>query len=243
MLVFAHRGYSGKYPENTMTAFKKAHEANADGIELDVQFTKDKQLVIIHDEKIDRTTNGTGYVKDYTLEELKQFNAAKVHNETCKEETIPSLDEYLNWVKDTNLITNIELKTGVYYYSGIEEATLNLVKKYNLEDKVIFSSFNPLSVVKIKELAPDIKVGLLTESGGIQNAGQLCKDFHFDYYHPDKKDLTQETIDGCKECGIGLNVWTVNDLEFIHKLYEANANAIITNYPDIPKIYLNNLQK
>lgn len=240
MLVFGHRGFSGKYPENTMTAFKKAFEAHADGIELDVQFTKDQEIVIIHDETIDRTTNGTGFVKDYTLKELQSFNAAIIKPTHCKEEKIPTLDEYLNWVKDTDLITNIELKTGVYYYDGIEEATLNMVKKYGLEDKVIFSSFNPLSVVKIKQLDPNIEVGLLTEFGGIGNAGALCKEFHFDYYHPDIKDLNEATINGCNENNIPLNVWTVNDLEGIHKMYDINANAIITNYPDIPHIWLNN---
>jgi glycerophosphoryl diester phosphodiesterase len=78
MKVMAHRGYSGKYPENTMLAFEEAAKTGADGIELDVQLTKDGQVVVIHDERIDRTTDGSGWVKDYTYEELKKFNAARV---------------------------------------------------------------------------------------------------------------------------------------------------------------------
>lgn len=243
MKILGHRGYSGKYPENTMTAFKKAYEVGADGIELDVQFTKDGEIVIIHDETIDRTTNGTGDVRSYTLKELQSFNAATINDTNCKEEYIPTLDEYLNWVKDTGMITNIELKTGRYYYQGIEEGTLALVKKYGLEDKIIFSSFNPLSVYKIKQLAPDIPCGLLTEFGGIENAGALCKDFGFEYYHPCWKDITESNLASLKANGIDLNVWTVNDFDSFLKMYEIGVNSIITNFPEVAVNYFKGKEK
>lgn len=157
----AHRGYSGKYPENTMLAFEEAAKTGADGIELDVQLTKDGQVVVIHDERIDRTTDGTGFVKDYTYEELKKFNASKVTGDRYEFQHIPTFEEYCAWVKDKNLVTNVELKTSIIYYPEIEEKTLEIIRRYGLEDRIIFSSFNHLSILKMKELAPEIPCGAL----------------------------------------------------------------------------------
>ena len=139
---FAHRGFSGKYPENTLLAFEKAVEAQTDGIELDVQLTKDGEIVIIHDETIDRTTNGKGLVVDYTYEELEKFDASYIYTGQFGFNKIPTLREYFNLIKDTNIITNIELKTGINEYQGIEEKVYNLIKEFQLEDRVIISSFN-----------------------------------------------------------------------------------------------------
>ncbi len=241
MKIFAHRGYSGRYPENTMLAFKKAYEAGAHGIELDVQLTKDGTVVVIHDERIDRTTDGVGFVRDYTYEELSQFNAARLHRETSAFEKIPSFEEYCQWVKDTPLITNVELKTGVYYYERIEEKTLELVKKYHLEDRIIFSSFNHLSVIKMKELAPEIPCGALVEREGIGNAGFYCSRFGFEYYHPDIHELTQEAVMECKNHGVSLNVWTVNDLDGMDKCFRWGCEGMITNFPEMPVQWLKHL--
>ena len=122
---FAHRGFSGKYPENTLLAFEKAIEAQADGIELDVQLTKDGEIVIIHDETIDRTTNGKGLVADYIYEELEKFDASYIYTGQFGFNKIPTLREYFNLIKDTNIVTNIELKTGINEYQGIEEKVYN----------------------------------------------------------------------------------------------------------------------
>ena len=108
--VWAHRGASGYAPENTLDAFRKAVEMGADGIELDVQMTKDGELVVIHDETIDRVSNGKGWVKDYTYEELKKFNFNKTHLEYTKEE-IPTLEQVYLLIQPTNLTINVEIKT------------------------------------------------------------------------------------------------------------------------------------
>ena len=149
MRVFAHRGYSGKYPENTMLAFREAEKTGADGIELDVQLTKDGEIVIIHDETLERTTTGTGWVKDHTLAELKALDASIIKGTAYSPERIPTLEEYCRWVKDTKLVTNIELKTSIVYYPEIEEKTAEMVKAFGLEDRMIFSSFNHLSIVRM----------------------------------------------------------------------------------------------
>ena len=106
---FAHRGFSGKYPENTLLAFSKAIEEGVDGIENDVHLTKDGVLVVMHDELVDRTTNGKGYIKDKTYEELAQLDASYIFKEYGPQK-VPTLREYLELVKDTDIITNIELK-------------------------------------------------------------------------------------------------------------------------------------
>ena len=120
--IFAHRGFSGYYPENTMLAFQKvAEETVADGIELDIQLTKDGEIVIMHDEMLDRTTNGSGWLKDHTLEELKMLSVGVNVKGFFPRQTIPTLREYFTWLKTTKLITNIELKTSYFEYEGIEE--------------------------------------------------------------------------------------------------------------------------
>lgn len=229
---FAHRGFSGKYPENTMLAFKKAIEAGADGIELDVQLTKDGEIVIIHDETIDRTTDGKGLVADYTYEELCRFDASFIYRGQIGFNKIPTLREYLEFVKDKNIITNIELKTGIFEYLGIEEKVWELIQEYKVEDKVIISSFNHYSVLHMKKLAPDLKYGLLSESWLI-NAGKYTHDLGIQCYHPIHYNLTSEIINEIKKYGIEINTYTVNKEKDIRYLIEKGIDIIIGNFPNL----------
>ena len=171
MKVYAHRGYSGRYPENTMLSFQKAAETGCDGIELDVQLTRDGTVVVIHDEAVDRTTDGTGLVKDYTFEELRKLDAGTIKGGRYGFCPVPSFEEYCEWASQYGFVTNVEIKTGVYYYEDIEEKTLEIIKKYHLEDRVMFSSFNHLSLERLKELAPDIPRGALLEHAGLGKRG------------------------------------------------------------------------
>ncbi len=233
MKVIAHRGYSGKYPENTMLAFQKAEEAGTDEIELDVQLTKEGTVVVIHDEKIDRTTDGTGFVKDYTYEELKKFNAAVLFPEVTGFQHIPSFEEYCEWAATTELTTNIEIKTGRYYYEDIEKKTIEIVRKYGLEKKVMFSSFNHLSLLKVKELMPEVECGALLSEIGLGNAGYYCHSYGFECYHPGFDGVTDEIVAGCKKYGIKMNVWTINTMDQLEKLEEWGCDGAITNYPQV----------
>ena len=242
MKIMAHRGYSGKYPENTMLAFEEAAKTGADGIELDVQLTKDGQVMVIHDERIDRTTDGTGFVKDYTYEELKKFNASKVKGDRYEFQHIPTFEEYCAWVKDKNLVTNVELKTSIIYYPEIEEKTLEIIRRYGLEDRIIFSSFNHLSILKMKELAPEIPCGALVGSKGLKCAGFYCERFGFEFYHPDYATLTEEDVRECKEHGVGINAGTVNELGGLEQMAEWNCEGVITNYPDAAMKYKKSLE-
>lgn len=142
MKVFAHRGFSGRYPQNTMLAFQKALESGCDGIELDVQLTKDGEVVIIHDEYLDDLTDFTGNVRDYTLGELKSCNAGGKWQETYGFQPIPTFEEYCEWASGNSLITNVEIKSSVYYYEELEKKTMELIERFGLKERIIISSFN-----------------------------------------------------------------------------------------------------
>jgi glycerophosphoryl diester phosphodiesterase len=229
--IFAHRGYSGKYPENTMIAFKKALECGVDGIELDVQLTKDGEVVIIHDETIDRTTTGKGFVVDYTYEELEKFDASFKFKDLGFNK-IPTLREYFQLVKDYDIVTNVELKTGINEYLGIEEKVWELIKEYNLEKKVIISSFNHFSVMRMKKIAPQLKYGFLSEDW-IIDAGKYTHSHGVQCYHPRFNNLVPDVIKELKKYNLEINTWTVNLEEDMKYLYSNNIDVIITNYPEL----------
>lgn len=230
-LNIAHRGYSGAYPENTMPAFEAAIDAGADGVEFDVQFSKDGALVIMHDETVDRTTDGKGFVKDHTLAELKSLDASATFKGKYGIVRVPTLEEYLERVKGLDFLTNIELKTGVFEYDGIESAVTELVRRYGLQDRVIISSFNHYSVLRAKAAAPEIRCGFLTETW-ILNAGAYTRSHGIECWHPHWASVTKETAAELKENGIAVNVWTVNEADEALRLQSLGVDAVIGNYPE-----------
>ncbi len=232
--VWGHRGADGwdkQYaPENTLPSFQKAIDMGADGIEFDVQLTKDGEIVICHDEKIDRTSDRKGWLKDYTLKELKQFNFSKPHPEFGFVD-IPTLEELLALMKPTNLTLNIELKTGVIYYDGLEETTVQLVKKYDMEERVIYSSFNHYSLQKLKTLFPEAQIGLLM-SDIFVDVPDDPKRIDAMAVHPPVSALTKEYIDRCHEHGLKVHTWTVDNLIMMHGVIAMGVDAFITDCPD-----------
>lgn len=230
-LIWAHRGASGYAPENTIEAFLLAAQMGADGVELDVQFTKDKQVVVIHDETIDRTSNGQGYVCDHTLNELKQYNFNKTHPEFAFCE-IPTLREALEILRETKLTINIELKTGVNFYSGIECAVYKLIDEYGMKDRIIISSFNHESVMRMKNIDPTVKCGFLY-SDGILEVVHYTALHHIEAIHPSLNNMKYENlVEKAKSEDIQIHVWTVNEESDITKMRQLGADAIITDFPD-----------
>lgn len=241
MKNFAHRGFSGKYPENTILAFQKALDEGVDGIEMDVQLTSDGEVVIIHDEKVDRTTNGKGLVVSYTLEELRKLDASYIYTGQMGFNPIPTLREYFDLVKDTGIVTNIELKTGINEYPGLEQKVWDMIKEYHLEDRIIISSFNHYSVRRMKELAPDLVCGFLSDTW-ILNPGAYTKGLGMECYHPSFVQLKQEIVDEIKAAGVIINTWTVNTEEQIRDLYAKGIDTVIGNYPDMTARVLKELE-
>lgn len=232
--IFAHRGFSGYYPENTMLAFQKvAEETVADGIELDIQLTKDGEIVIMHDEMLDRTTNGSGWLKDHTLEELKMLSVGVNVKGFFPRQTIPTLREYFTWLKTTKLITNIELKTSYFEYEGIEEKLIAMVKEFCLEDQIWYSSFNHYTVARIKKLMPEAKCGLLTDTW-LMNIGEYASSQGAASVNARTYFCAKEGVAADLHAhNIALQAWTPNDAEMMQELVDAGVDVLITNYPDI----------
>ena len=228
---FAHRGFSGNYPENTMLAFRKALEAGCEGMEFDVHLTKDGELVIIHDEAIDRTSGQHGLVKDMTYQELCRVDFSYRYAGLVPFQRIPTLREYFELVKDLDICSNIELKTGVYEYPGIEQAVYDLIREYHMEDKVIISSFNHHSVMRMKAIDPRIPCGFLSETW-ILDVGSYVEGHQVEAYHPQFAMLTDAETADLKAHGREINTWTVNTPEDIREMIRLQVDGIISNFPD-----------
>lgn len=229
--IWAHRGASSYAPENTLPAFALAMELGSDGVELDVQLTKDGIPVVIHDETIDRVSDGKGYVRDYTLKELKQFNFNMKFPLYGRTE-LPTLEEVFIMLQDTELTVNIELKNHRIFYAGLVEKVLDIVLKYKMEGRVIYSSFNHMSLLHLKQLNPDSKTAFLCRDGFIDIAGYTRKN---DAYaiHPELINLQYpQFLNNCRRNEIKVHVWTVDAIEDITRMVAEGVDAIITNYPD-----------
>lgn len=229
MIYFAHRGASGNYPENTMLAFKKAIELGAKAIELDVHKTKDDKLVVIHDEDIKRTHSGEGLVKDYTLEELKKFKCRSIkfqENEFCR---IPTLEEVLDLIIDTDIFLNIELKTDVIHYENIEVDVINLVEKFNLTDKILLSSFYHKSIEKCKNINSNIKLGLLYDKK-TQGLIEYAKSLGAYSLNPKATLVTKSLTKSAHENNLKVFAYTVNSPILVKTLDLLNCDGVFTDF-------------
>lgn len=221
----AHRGYSAQYPENSMLAFSKALEAGCDGIELDVHLSGDGIPVIIHDERVDGTSDGSGAVKDMTLTQLKTLRLSKG-------ERIPTLEEYFDLVKTASVFTNIELKNSVFRYEGMEQKVIRLIRSYGLEDRVLFSSFNHFSILECKREIPAVPCGFLTWSWLI-DAGEYTRRNGVECYHPEFHSLTGAGLKELHEHGVLVHPYTVNERSDLEMMITMGVDGIITNDPKL----------
>lgn len=231
-LIIAHRGASAYAPENTMASFNLAMEMNSDGIELDVHMTKDKAIVVCHDETVNRTSNGNGFIKDLTLQEIRELDAGSWFGEEYKGEKIPLLEEVMDLIKHKDMLLNIELKNAPILYEGIEEKVIDMIRSYNMEDRVIISSFNHYSLIEVKKINPRLKTGILYMAGLVE-PWIYAKRINAEALHPLFYNImVPEMVKGCHENGIMLNPFTVDDDNFIAAMVRSSVNGIITNYPD-----------
>ncbi len=231
MRIFAHRGNSSVYPENTMAAFRSALSVGAEGIETDVHLTKDGILVITHDEEISRVSDGKGQVKDMTLEELQRYDFGSWKGDAYKGEKIPTLKELLDLLKDTDLMLNIEIKMGFVLYPGIEEKLLELIKAEGFLSRVIFSSFNHYSIALIKQLEPEAKTAPLYECGLFQ-PHEYAKTLGASFIHPSYRSMDPRLLEDLKKNSIGVNLWTVSDIQTAQYFNTLGIDGIITDHPE-----------
>jgi glycerophosphoryl diester phosphodiesterase len=227
--IVAHRGGSAYAPENTLAAFKKAIQMGFRTLELDVQLTRDKEVVVVHDEIVDRTTNSSGLVRSYKLRELKKLDAGSWFDGSFEGEEIPSLQEVIGLTKGkANLL--IELKNEFFSYPGLEARVVELLKKNDLLQDTIVTSFNEESIFRMGMRFPRIKLGLL-----IRN---LPRDLgilkYLTYLHailPDVDRVNKSFVDQAHLRGLRVYGWTANKLAGIRRLIRLEVDGIISDYP------------
>lgn len=225
--VIAHRGYSSKYLENTIPSFQAAYDYGVWGIELDVQLSRDGQVMIYHDEKLTRLAKRPGRVKDYSLAELQQMILAK-DQVTGK---IPSLREYLFWVQDKDIVTNIEIKRNRYIADGIEQQVIHLVQAFNLADAVIISSFSSQSLARVKKINSIVQIAYLFNKLTAKTIKQLDH-LQVDFIHPKHNLLTNKNLKQLTAQGHKINAYTVNESADISRMKDLQIHGIITDYPE-----------
>ncbi|MEM7033207.1 MAG: glycerophosphodiester phosphodiesterase [Chloroflexota bacterium] len=234
VLNLAHRGASYDAPENTLPAFRLAADMGADGVELDVQLSKDGIAVIIHDFSVDKTTNGQGNVKDKTLDELKSLDAGSNFSAEFSDTRVPTLDELFAALGPV-LLFNVELKTADYTDQGLEVEVIRLIEDYQLQDRVILSSFNPFSLWRARRINNRIKRGLLWYPDSPWHLRhQLFRGLakpHF--FHPHWQATTPQMITKEHHRHIPVNVWTCNDQADMHRLIKMGVDSIMTDRPDV----------
>lgn len=230
-LILAHRGASGYAPENTMEAFKMAVEMGADGIELDVHLTSDGQVVVCHDEKIDRTSNGQGLITSYTLEELRTMDFGYHFYKERRGIKLPTLAEVYALIAPTNMIVNVEIKSAD---PAIIPECCRLAKEYGMENRVIYSSFDHFQIARMKEYDADSFIAPLYGFNMLK-PWNYCLDIGAKATHPVHTQIRklENYVKECHDRGIRVHVWTANTAEDIAFLLEAGVDAIVTNYPDI----------
>jgi len=233
VLVVAHRGFSGAAPENTLAAFRQAIEIGSDMIELDIQLSKDGRIVVMHDETLERTTNGRGKVVDHTLKELKKLDAGSCFGPEFSGERIPTLQEVLDLAKGRVLV-NIEIKNpthGQYPITDLADKSFQAVKKAGMLDRVIFSSFNPVSLEHIQKIESRAWVALLFHRPW-NSFLEMTRGKEYEVLNLRNIHLTKEKISQVHKEGMKVNVYTVNTEEELEQFVRWGADGIITNYPD-----------
>lgn len=233
--IWAHRGSSHIYIENTLAAFKQAIKEGVDRIELDVQRTADGQLVVIHDENLLRLTGKNLFVWEINWSALQELTLNSKLNQNSKADAfhakVPRLEEVLQLIKNSNVSVNIELKNSLYFYPGMEEEVIACVNKLHMRGRVIYSSFNHLSMKKMVALVGGENCGVLTMD--IQNdPWHYTKKIGASAYHPMISSLQHlNLVEKCHQANLKVHVWTADEDLYIYGALLLGVDAIITNKP------------
>ena len=233
-LIFAHRGASAHAPENTIASFALALELGAHGIELDVKLSADGEVVVIHDATLERTTNGQGKVSQHNLAALRALDAGSFFSQNFSLEKIPTLSEVFEQFGKRTYI-NVELTNYSSPRDGLADQVCALVKKFGLEENILFSSFLPSNLARTRNLIPEIPRGLLT-LGGL--AGWWPRSFGFTFgeyqaLHPKLADVTHEEVVRVHRLKRRIHVWTVNTSEDMRRLFSWGVDGIFTDNPKL----------
>lgn len=231
-LVIGHRGACAHAPENTLASFRLAADQKADAIELDAKLSADGQVMVIHDATVDRTTGGRGAVKNLSLAQLKTLDAGSFFGAQFAGEPIPTLDEVFESVGERVLI-NVELTNYATPGDALVEKVVDLVRRHGLEERVLFSSFQPLNLMRAQRLLPETPVAILALDG---RAGWWARSFVMRrlspfFVHPYFTDVDEEYIARQHAQTRRVNVWTINAPADLERLIRAGADGLITDDP------------
>ena len=231
--IFGHRGAGGNCPENTIAAFVEAADSGAEGIELDVHLSRDGKLVVCHDETLERTTNGTGLIKEREWDYIRRLDAGTWFSPVFTGERVPLLDDVFRICKRRNLQVNVELKTDYFSYDGIEKMAAASIARFGMDEMVIVSSFNHYSIIRLKKTAPHLAAGLLY-SCHIYRPHIYAASLPAEALHPAYHLTNPEIINDAHAAGYQVNVWFARekwDETQALRVLESGADCIITNYP------------
>ena len=251
MKNIAHRGFSGKYPENTLIAFKKAIELEADMIELDITLSKDKIPIVIHDDTLERTTNGNGKVRATASNKLKLLDAGSWKNPKFHEERIPTLEEVLRLIKKSKIDLNIEIKSSAFEKklstSCIELQTLNLIQKYKLMNRIVISSFESKILLRLRELSAKVRLGFLIEPNFEtikSDPMAFVKQIRASSLNMHKSQVGSKIFKHAIDLKIPIFIYTVNTIQEMKKMQANQVAGVFTNFPDrLKKITTDNKNK
>ncbi|MBH0109499.1 hypothetical protein I6E81_04915 [Salinibacterium sp. NG22] len=241
-LILGHRGAMAYAPENTLEAFELGANLGADGMEIDIHATSDGVIVAIHDDTIDRTSNGTGRVSELTFSELRRLDFGTGNPGDYAGALIPTLDEIFDLVERRSLVLNIEVKDIYRHdkaYGELARRAADEVLRRGLVEQVFFSSFNHTSMAELKLSHPDVRTGLL-HMMSLHEIGNYAATTGADAIHPAHLALTPETMRQARAANLAVNAWTMpapfssrSEAEQIDDLIAAGVDSIITNTPDI----------
>lgn len=229
---YAHRGASEYYPENTILSFRKGLEMGANGIETDVQKTKDGVVVLFHDDTLNRVTGKSGSIADYTYSELLEFDVIK--NEL--KEKITTFEEFLKEFGKEDITFAIELKV-----TGVAKETAQLIYKYGVQDKVIITSFQFDALMEMKECAPDLKRGYLLFHLDEKTRKEI-ETLELYEICPNGENVTKEEVAEYHEKGYGVRAWGMANVDIMKDTIEKGVDGMTVNFPDKLTEYLKNKQ-
>ena len=237
--VIAHRGASAYYPENTLPSFEGAIAMGTDMVELDVQLSSDNEVVVFHDEKISRCTDGRGKIADHTLAELKKLDAGSWYDKKFKNARIPTLAEVLGVCKN-KIAVNIEIKTeavGKMFFGGIEEKCIKIVEQSGMRKHVVFSSFDPRAIMHLKQIDDNVTVAVLFEKKhyGSKLPSDIIESVGADAFNCSSAEFNKKWLANVKLNNIPVNIYTVNDTKNMNRFLKIGVSGIFTNKPDILK--------
>lgn len=231
---YAHRGASDYAPENTMSAFRKAIELKANGIELDLQKTKDGKIVIFHDDFIDKKSNGIGTISDYTYNELLKFDFGSWFDLKYKDEKIVLFEEFAKKFLSEDLTFAIELKT-----IGIEKQTLEIIDKYSKsKENIYITSFIFEALENVRKFDKDIKISWLIDEEINQNNIDKLLSIKGSQICPKADKVSNSSIELVNRNRLGVRLWGIRDEEIMQKVYKLNIEGMTVNFPDKLKVLI-----